>query len=367
MPKIVLFGGSGDMGQGILEDILANTTDEVVVFDLDPAGTREAVSRMGEEASGRVRIVQGDVSDAVAVSGALKGADAAVSSVGPFYRFGFEVASKVVSNGVNFVDICDDGDATQAELSLSRLAERNGATAVVGVGWTPGLSNVLVRKLYDQFESDVDVEIHWVGSTTDSEGTAVIGHVFHVVNRDATMYKDGSWVTVKAVTGLEEVEFPAPIRKVRTYYVGHPEPLTIPLHLKVRNVDLKGTLLPDEMNSITKLLDDLGFLTEETKVRALMRGLHPLVPQLSKIGGNAPPVSGLLVKLSGVVDGRRETRTAACVDSMRRLTGIPPAIVAEQLARGELKKPGVYPPEGAVDPESFLREVARRQIEVQYA
>lgn len=353
------------MGQGVLEDILTNESGtQITVFDLDLEGARQALERVGGPAAGKVELVEGDIADRRAVRAALAGADVAVSTVGPFYRFGFEVASTVLSEGVSFVDICDDGDATQAELSLSRLAERNGATAVVGMGWTPGLSNVLVSKLAAGLDS-VDVDIYWVGSTTDSEGTAVIGHVFHVINRDAPMYHDGSWTPMKPVTGHEDVEFPAPIGKVRTYYVGHPEPLTIPLHLKVRNVNLKGALIPDEMNSIAKLLDDLGFLTEENRIRALMRGLHPLLPQLSKVGGKAPPVSGLVVRVSGLVGGAKVTRTAACVDSMRRLTGIPPAIVAAQIASGKLRKPGVYSPEGAVEPDGFLAALAKRQIEVE--
>ena len=364
MPKIVLFGGSGDMGQGILEDILTHDAGvQLAVFDINLAGARQALERIGASAD-RAELIEGDITDKGAVAAALKSADVAVSAVGPFYRFGFEVASTVLSQGVSFVDICDDGDAIQAELSLSRLAERKGATAVVGMGWTPGLSNVLVSKLCAGLDS-VDVDIYWVGSTTDSEGTAVIGHVFHVINRDAPMYHDGSWTAVKAVTGHEDVEFPAPIGKVSTYYVGHPEPLTIPLHLDVKNVNLKGALIPDEMNSIAKLLDDLGFLTEENKIRALMRGLHPLLPQLSKVGGKAPPVSGLVVKVSGNQGGTEVTRTAACVDSMRRLTGIPPAIVAMQIAAGKIRTPGVYPPEGAVDPDAFLAALADRQVEVE--
>ena len=354
------------MGQGMLEDILANDADvRVSVYDLDLSGAKQAVERVGRSALDRVELVQGDIGDKDSVRSALKGADVAVSAIGPFYRFGFDVASTVVSQGVSFVDICDDGDAIQAELSLDSLAERKGATAVVGMGWTPGLSNVLVRKLCEGVES-AEVDIHWVGSTTDTEGTAVIGHVFHVISRDALMFQGGSWVQVKPVTGHEEVEFPEPIGRVKTYFVGHPEPLTIPLHLNVKSVNLKGTLIPDEMNSIAKLMDDLGFLAEEGRIRALMRGLHPMIPQLSKLGGKAPPVSGLVVKVSGEVRGERVTKTASCVDSMRRLTGIPPAVVAMQIARGELKNPGVNPPEALVEPDSFLAELAKRQVEVEF-
>ncbi|MEM3795232.1 MAG: saccharopine dehydrogenase NADP-binding domain-containing protein, partial [Thermoprotei archaeon] len=339
---------------------------EVVVFDLNTRGAKEAVERVGGVGRNTVSFVEGDVGDKRAVEGVLRGADVAVSAVGPFYRFGFEVASAAVRLGVNYVDICDDPDATQAELSLDRLARNSGVISIVGMGWTPGLSNLLVKYLASSFDGEVDVDIYWVGSTTDSEGVAVIGHVFHVISRDTYMFLDGHWVPVKPVTGFEEVAFPPPIGTVRTYYVGHPEPLTIPMYLKVRSVRLKGALIPEEMNHIAKMLDDLGFLSEEGRVRALMRGLHPILPQLSKLGGRSPPVSGVLVRVRGRSKGEERVASAACVDSMRRLTGIPPAVVAVQLAEGRLHaEPGVYPPEGAVDPKTFLEALRLRQVDVE--
>jgi saccharopine dehydrogenase-like NADP-dependent oxidoreductase len=47
---------------------------------------------------------------------------------------------------------------------------------------------------------------------------------------------------------------------------------------------------------------------------------------------------------------------------MRRLTGIPAAIGAGMLARGEVEAKGVYAPEGCLEPEPFFAELARRQI-----
>ena len=43
---------------------------------------------------------------------------------------------------------------------------------------------------------------------------------------------------------------------------------------------------------------------------------------------------------------------------MGEATGIPLAVATLMLVRGELDKPGVHGPEGAIDPEMFFRELA---------
>ncbi len=44
------------------------------------------------------------------------------------------------------------------------------------------------------------------------------------------------------------------------------------------------------------------------------------------------------------------------------MTGIPPAIVAAWIAKGELRAPGVHAPESVVEPEPFFRELDQRNI-----
>ena len=49
---------------------------------------------------------------------------------------------------------------------------------------------------------------------------------------------------------------------------------------------------------------------------------------------------------------------------MQELTGVPLAIGALMLARGEIHTPGVFGPEACIDPEAFLSELERRGVAV---
>ena len=79
-------------------------------------------------------------------------------------------------------------------------------------------------------------------------------------------------------------------------------------------------------------------------------------------------VDYLLGVVRGTKDGRRlEWRVRATVPAHKEYgagggdvdTGIPPAIVARMMARGDIAGPGVFGPEQAVPCEAFFAEFAR--------
>ena len=51
-------------------------------------------------------------------------------------------------------------------------------------------------------------------------------------------------------------------------------------------------------------------------------------------------------------------------DHMDNLTGVPLAIGALMMGKGEITRKGVFAPEAAVDPDRFIDELAQRNIKV---
>lgn len=64
--------------------------------------------------------------------------------------------------------------------------------------------------------------------------------------------------------------------------------------------------------------------------------------------------------------GRPARVELAVVDRMMNLTGLPLAVAALMLGRGEIRRPGVIAPEaeGGPDPDRFLNELAARGVAV---
>lgn len=364
--NILVLGGAGDMGSRVVRELHQSGEVRVTVADFRV----DRAKRLAGELGGEVSAIFVDASDRDSLNLAMEGKDLAVNCIGPFYRYAFKVASAAVQNGVNYIDICDDDDATTALLSLEGMARKKKVTLMVGVGWTPGISNLLAVHAARQMDVAEEIDLTWVGSTSDSEGVAVIKHVFHAVTRKTPMYDNYTWLDVPALSGVKRVTFPEPVGTVPAYFCGHPEPVTIPRFIDgVRRVALRGCLLPAEINQLTRTMIALGMLDSEEKFTALADLMQTMLPALSNIGEKAaPPISGIRADVTGLKDGKRITKSYCSLDSMDRLTGIPPAVAALMFVKGQVAvPPGVYAPEGFLDPVPFFEELAKRDIEIEEA
>ncbi|RJQ08137.1 MAG: saccharopine dehydrogenase [Bacillota bacterium] len=363
-PVVVVLGGAGDMGYRVVKELVARGNTKVVIADYRFERARKLAVEQGRDTE--ALFVDANVRDSLV--GVLEGAAVAVNCIGPFYRYAEKVGLACIQAGVSMVDICDDDDATVRMLALEGLARRGGVMLVVGVGWTPGISNLLAMKAASELDEAHDCDITWVGSTADSEGQAVVLHVLHAITRATPSYIDRGWVDLPALTRHRWVDFPRPIGRVKAYVCGHPEPLTIPRYMpQLRSVVLRGYLLPHEMQQIAQGMIDLGLLDTEKKKEAMAAMLQPLLPLFSQVGDKAaPPLSGIRSDVSGLVSGRPKTISYFAVDTMDRLTGIPPAIAADMLATGAMKpQAGVFAPEGCLPVDPFLTELAARDIEIE--
>lgn len=362
--NVVVLGGAGDMGGRVVRELYQSGEVHVTIADFRVDRAHRLAGELGPGIT--VKFVDANVRESLL--DVLKDAFVVINCIGPFYKYALTIAGTAIQAGVNYIDICDDDDATIQLLSLDGLARRKNASLLIGVGWTPGISNLLAVHAARQMDTAEAIDMTWVGSTSDSEGMAVIKHVFHAVTRHTPMYEDCRWVEVPALSGVKNVTFPEPIGTVPAYYCGHPEPVTIPRFMDgIKRVTLRGYLLPKEINLLSKTMIAMELVNNSEKINALAELMQTMLPALSNLGDKAaPPLSGIRVDVTGQKDGHPLTKCYCSVDSMDRLTGTPPAVAALLMARGRLVVPaGVHAPESCLDPEIFFAELAQRDIEIE--
>ena len=90
----------------------------------------------------KVRAVGLDVNDASAMRRAMQNVDIVINTSGPFYRFGVPILQAAIDEGCNYLDICDDWEPTIEMLKLDQAAKTAGVTAIIGLGASPGISNI---------------------------------------------------------------------------------------------------------------------------------------------------------------------------------------------------------------------------------
>lgn len=362
--RVVVLGGAGDMGSEAIRDLIRNPEiKQLTIGDLDTEKAGKLVSSLNDHRLVVERVDATLHQDLVRV---MKGHDVAAGALGPFYLFERPIIKAAIDAGVDYVSICDDHDAAEAALEFDEEASEKGRRILTGLGWTPGITNMFARKGYDELEDVEAINVYWAGSSGDSEGLAVILHTIHIFTGDVISYQDYKFVNVKAGSGKEVVEFPAPLGQVTTFHLGHPEPVTLPRYLKgVGEVTLKGGLAENYLNSVAKLLVGLGLSSTDLRKQRLgklMKTLLPFFPSDKK-----RTLSGARVDVTGMKDGRRVKLTYATAERMRRLTGIPLSIGVTMMGRGQIERRGVFGPEvdGAVNPDQFLKELALRRIKVE--
>jgi len=361
--KIIVLGGAGDMASRAVREL---ATEPGVALVTVADRNLEAAARLAAELGEPVVAKSVDADDPGALVEAIRGHDVAASGIGPFYRYEARVAQAAIEAGVPYVSLCDDYDAAEAVLALDGAAKAAGVTVLTGLGWTPGLSNVLARKGAEKFDLVDEINVAWASSASDSEGYAVILHTLHIFTGRVPSFQKGRSVSVPAGTGKEVILFPPPVGRVNCYHLGHPEPVTLPRFLEgMRTVTLKGGLSEQPLNDLAIWLARLRLTDTAAKKDVLGQIIKATLPFLSKLGEAPDPCSAVRVDVGGWADGVYRQVSYGAAAHMPELTGLPLAIGALMLARGEVRMPGVVAPEACIAPDPFLAELERRGVAIQ--
>ena len=368
--KILVLGGGGLMGSSVVRDLIKSEYVEKVII----ASRKPDLTKVHEsvKSSKKVSTESVDVADFQTLVKIIRTNDVIVNCVGPYYRYGLHTMRAAIEAGVNYLDIMDDYDTTLAAFKLDEQAKKAGLSLCIGFGSSPGFINIIVKYATDKLDEVDEVRILWAYTLNDTGGTGVLIHMFHALQGNVPQYLDGKLTYVPAGSGIEEVEFIEPFGKCPVYYVGHPEPITIPRYIKgVKTVVNKAGIMPLWGNQLFKELIERGFTSDEP----LMVGGNPVVPEqfVAEFIQNSPSFKRQVEEWTTepgkiIVKGKEGDKAVTYIyNSSGRMapgTGIPASICAQMLACGEIKEKGVIAPEGCVDPKLFLARFAKRGFSV---
>ncbi len=363
--QVLVLGGTGGMGQGVARDLIKQERIQKVLLgdiNIDPNRLQEKL-----RSSPKVSLHRIDVNDHVGLVKAFKEVDVVINCAGPFYKTAVPVARAAVEAKVNYIDICDDYEATEILFTseIDQLAKEAGITVLTGMGSDPGTNNVLVRWYADQLDRVDEIELFWVVSIAELSGAAW-DHSLHMTLGKIPQYLDGKLEYVEGGTGEEVAQFLEPLGTCVVRYVGHPQPLTIPRYIKdVKKVVVKGALIPSWVDQLIKEQKETGFLSKEPiEVKGTNVVPYDLTLKLWETIPNnrdrGPFSSGLKVIVRGERKGKQVTYTADIAGRMAPGTGLPASIAALMFDAGEVKVKGVVAPEGCIHPEKFLKALIQR-------
>ncbi|MFF2549534.1 saccharopine dehydrogenase family protein [Nocardia sp. NPDC058058] len=381
--KVLALGGPGAMG-AVAVRLAARLPgiEEIVVADRDLAAAQRLTAELRSETCS-VRALRVDVTDADALRDALRDADVVLNTVGPYYRFGLPVLRAAIATGTHYLDLCDDWEPTLRMLELDSAARETGVCAVIGMGASPGVSNLLAMAAARALDTVEDLYTTWPvdvprGRTEEStrDGTAhppaALLHWMEQISGTISVVRQGRTTREPPLRAVR-LELPGD-RSGTGYTVGHPEPVT--LHRTLHPTGDAANLMivtPGTVAFLDVLRRDIdrGKLDNATAAAELLKpGLLRGIRSLITAGRFPSP--GTLPPFFAVARGRKDDRshtvlayladdshpgTPLFIDDMSRATGIPLALGLSQVIDGSVRRPGVHPPESVIDPDRFFRDL----------
>ena len=349
---VVVIGAGGRQAQAMLA-AAARGTDVTRWLALDRAWRPETLA--ATQALGMQTREQDPLADAGTLDVLMRSTAIVANLAGPYYRTGFTVLDAAIAAGTDYLDICDDADITVPILSRDEAAKAAGVTAIIGLGSTPGVSNILIRLAVDHLNGADDVEIAWVVDAKDMTEAATkhFWHCFNLVDFDGTVHP----VPLPGEMHSRVVDFPGTVGRQTVVKLAHPEPLTVPRFLPVKRAVNYGAIAPIDAHAVASALAAVadeqqpGSTSERTDM--LVKAFQQF---LARFEGGERIGSGLQIDVH--TDGNGLRYASGADTSMEEATGVPAAAGVLMLAEGDTPRGGVFAPE-ALSPEKFFAALRR--------
>jgi saccharopine dehydrogenase-like NADP-dependent oxidoreductase len=302
------------------------------------------------------------------------------------YPFNLDVMRAALAARVSYADLGGLFHMTRRQYELDREFREAGLTAVLGIGSTPGITNLLARIAVDQLETVERLDVR-IGSSDEPPAGATFAPPYSLrtildeCTLEPMVYADGAWGAVPPMSGEEAMQFPPPVGAMTAMYTLHSEVALFPVSFSERGLRSASFKIafPPEFLAQLRLIVALGLARTDTiKVRAGKGRSAQIVPRetlIALLAERQAPVESREPSdcdvLRVVAHGMRDGQDVELVEEMivrpytpwrvgagEIDTGAPLAIAGMLLARGG-HPTGALGAECIFDPHKFLRELAR--------
>ncbi len=360
--------GCGRIGSVIAATLASDESVSVAVVDRDTS----ALERLKAKADLEVKVT--DLADRHQVARLAADCDLVVSAVPGF--LGYQTLEAVLTTGTHVVDIAF---FPEDPFGLDQIATEKGATAIVDIGVSPGMSGVLVAHAATGLDAVQDVAIYVGGLPAERNWPWEYKAVFSPIDvieeyiRPARLRSEGELVTLPALSEVELVEF----EDIGTLEAFNTDGLRTLLDtIPAANMVEKTLRYPGHADQM-RILRESGFFSTEpvdvvgNPVRPIDLTTQLLFPMWQLEEGEAD-LTVMRVLVEGLQEGQPTRYVYDLMDrydpesgvtSMARTTGYTATAAARLVLDGRYRTPGISPPEYLGKDPSITRYLLERLAE----
>jgi lysine 6-dehydrogenase len=371
--------GAGLQGSACAYDLLAHTEHDVVLADLNvdnlPAFLQPYIG-------GRLTPVAVDANDRTGIRRVMEGVSATMSAFPYYFNLGMSVAA--VESGSHFCDLGGNTDIVLEQKQVAPRAAAAGVSVVPDCGLAPGMVNILAEHGIRQLDVVRKVTIK-VGGLPQKPQPPLNYQVVYSLEGVLDYYTTLSWVVrdgrqmqVKALSEIEELEFPGAGTLEAFHTAGGLSTMAQRYEGKIPTMEYKTLRYPGHARMMEAMRDIGLFGLEPVNVKGV-----PVVPRdlfiatvgptLRKDYRESPDLVALRVEVEGTDKGddvllrfdlldRYDADTG--ITAMMRTTGYSLAITGALQAEGKIK-PGVWTPDEAMPAREYIAALAERGVVIQ--
>ncbi|MDX6689634.1 MAG: hypothetical protein QOG15_1091 [Solirubrobacteraceae bacterium] len=350
--SVAILGAGGTIARAIVRDLAeSDEVAELVLLDLDAA---RAAAVAAEHGGGKARSAGTDaLGDDLPL--AVAGCDVLLNAAS--YRVNLHAMQAALDAGCHYLDLGGLYWMTARQLELHERFERAGRLALLGIGASPGKTNVMAARAVRELGDEPVLELHVAAAGRDPEPAVGlrVPYALRTLIDELTMppvvLEDSEPVELEPMSPGGRVRFAAPIGEAETIHTLHSELQTFGPSFGVARASFRLSLPPALLDRLAPLVG-----APEDEVAALAA---------AAVSPSPDAVAAHVVEARSV---RRRVTVSALTRPMESWklgggivsTAAPAAAAVRLLARGAITAHGAHPPERCVDPDDLFAELERR-------
>lgn len=335
-------GAGGTIAPAIIRDLAeSDEVDELLLVDLDQGKAQDVAQRHG----GSKASVAPDIS----------GADVVVNSAG--YRINLDVMRSCLEEGAHYIDLGGLYWMTGRQLELRDDFERAGLLALLGMGSSPGKTNVMAAHAANVLGTDGLDTVHVAagGRDLDPPPAESFPYALQTLIDELTMkpvvIRDWLPAEVEPLLPGGSVRFAEPIGEGETIHTIHSEMRTFPGSFHCREASFRLSLAPALLERLRQLVE-----ADENERAAVATAASPPSPATVSSHVVEATAEGRSVRVTSFMPPHEDWGLGGGIVS----TATPAAAAVRLIARGQVDARGALPPELCIDPEALFAEIASR-------
>jgi lysine 6-dehydrogenase len=354
--KAAVLGAAGTIAPAIIRDLAASEeVESMLLLDLDGDRAAAAASVHGANRATSTAVDARTVDELAVV---LDGADVLVNTAS--YRINLDAMRACLRAGCYYLDLGGLYWVTRSERELSEEFERAGLLAILGIGSSPGKTNLMAQLAVREHRArgnEIDsVEVAAAGRdpVASSDGRLRPPYAIQTLLDELTLkpvvIRDGEPVEIEPLSDGGTVDYGDPIGPAETIFTLHSELATFAESFGCRSASFRLSLSSPMLSALKALVG----ATEQEIAAAAREAASPSNATVSVHLVTVTATDGERIRV------RALTRPHFGLGGSIVSTAAPAAATVRLLARGSLTAIGALPPEQCIEAQEMFGELEAR-------